>query len=50
MKLFKIILPLFFSFATVFAQSNKNNIDEKAFTITGDLTSFYTEGSIKIVG
>ena len=50
MKLFKIILPLFFSFATVFAQSTKNNIDEKAFTITGDLTSYYTEGSIKIVG
>lgn len=50
MKLFKIILPLLFSFATVFADNNKDSVDGKPFTITGDLTSYYTEGTIKIVG
>ena len=50
MKLFKIILPLFFSFVTVFADNNKDCIDGETFTITGDLTSYYTEGTIKIVG
>ncbi len=50
MKIFKIIVPLLFSFAAIFAQTNKNNVSEKTFTITGDLTSYYTEGSIKIVG
>ena len=50
MKLFKIILPLLFSVVTAFANNNKDNVDGEAFTITGDLTSYYTEGTIKIVG
>ncbi len=50
MRLFKFILPLFFSFVTVFAGNSKDNVDKKAFTITGDLTSYYTEGTVKIVG
>lgn len=50
MKLFKFILPLFFSVSTVFADNNKDNPAGEVFTITGDLTSYYTEGSIKIVG
>ena len=50
MKLFKFILPLLFSVVTAFANNNKDNVDGEAFTITGDLTSYYTEGSIKIVG
>ena len=50
MKLFKIILPLLFSVVTAFANTNKDNVDGETFTITGDLTSYYTEGTIKIVG
>lgn len=50
MKLSKLILLLTFSVVTAFASNNKNSIDENAFTITGDLTSYYTEGTIKIVG
>lgn len=46
MRLFKIILPLFFTVVTAFAQNNEEN----AFTIKGDLTSYYTEGTVKIVG
>lgn len=50
MKLFKIVLPLLFSVVTVFAANNNDDDIEKAFTITGDLTSYYTDGTIKIVG
>lgn len=50
MKLLKVLLPLLFSFATVLANNPLGNNGEKPFTITGDLTSYYTEGSIKIVG
>ncbi|WP_418603537.1 redoxin domain-containing protein [Hwangdonia sp.] len=50
MKVFKIILPLLFTVATAFAGNKKDNIDGEAFTITGDLTSYYTEGTVKIVG
>lgn len=50
MKLFKIITPIFFSFTTIFGINAQERIEGKSFTITGDLTSYYTEGSIKIVG
>ncbi|MBJ6367276.1 TlpA family protein disulfide reductase [Snuella sedimenti] len=50
MKLFKTVLLLLFSFVTAFADNNKGNVEAEAFTITGDLTSYYTEGTIKIVG
>ncbi len=50
MKLFKIILPLLFSVATAFAANKDYDDNEKAFTISGDLSSYYTEGTIKIVG
>ncbi len=50
MKLSKILILLLFSVPTVFAGSNQDSVNGKPFTMTGDLTSYYTEGTVKIVG
>jgi len=49
MKLSKIVIGLFFSFTALAVQGKNEELSGNAFTITGDLTSYYTEGTVKIV-
>ncbi|MCK0131424.1 AhpC/TSA family protein [Flavobacteriaceae bacterium F08102] len=49
MKLTKIVWGVLFSLMAVGSMANTLGNDGDKFTITGDLTSYYTDGTVKIV-